>query len=340
MPRPKPIIRRLSELATGQLGDIFALLTERTKGATRDGKPFFSCKFRDARRTANAMIWADSERFVECERDWLPGQFFKVRATYEDHRQYGPRIDIHNIRPVNEADRADGFVESDLLEQSRFDPAKMLAELRGLVDAILNDDGLRQLTLLLLDTHAEKLKLLPASPRHYYPFPGGWLEHTLSVTRKSLWLAEQYREQFADLTPPLNRDLIVAGAALHEIGRVAELQPGADPSQPAEYTIPGKLFGHVLLSRDLVNDTARQIPDINPELVQLLAHVVSAYLTLPEWGSPRLPMIPEVLILHHADDLDAKMEMYARCLRKDVSTGPFTERDPILGKQLLKERKV
>jgi 3'-5' exoribonuclease len=90
----------------------------------------------------------------------------------------------------------------------------------------------------------------------------------------------------------------------------------------------------------MVLDAARQIPEINPELVQLLGHLLTSYLTLPEWGSPRLPMIPEVLILHHADDLDAKMEMYARCLRKDVSAGPFTERDPVLGKQLLKEREV
>jgi 3'-5' exoribonuclease len=74
--------------------------------------------------------------------------------------------------------------------------------------------------------------------------------------------------------------------------------------------------------------------------VQLLGHLLTAYLSLPEWGSPRLPLIPEVLILHHADDLDAKLEMYARCLRKDVAPGPFTERDPVLGKQLLKGRGV
>ena len=61
---------------------------------------------------------------------------------------------------------------------------------------------------------------------------------------------------------------------------------------------------------------------------------------MPEWGSPRLPAIPEVLILHHADDLDAKFEMYARCLTRDAADGPFTDRDPVLGKQLLKGRTV
>jgi 3'-5' exoribonuclease len=340
MSRPKSIVHKLSELQPGQLADFFALLSERTKGATRDGKPYFSCRLRDARRTVSWMVWGDSERFFECERDWQPGMFFKLRATYEDHRQYGPRIDVHNIRLVNDADRADGFVEADLLEQSRFDSQAMFVELRGLAKTSIADEPLRKLTLLLLDAHSDKLKLLPASPRHYYPFHGGLLEHTISVTKKCLWLVDQYREQFADLTPPLNKDLVAAAAILHEIGRVAEFEPSQEPGMPPEPTVPGKMFGHLLLARDLVTEAARQIPEINPELLQLLGHVLASYLTLPEWGSPRLPLIPEVLILHHADDLDAKMEMYTRCLRKDVSAGPFTERDPALGKQLLKQRGV
>jgi len=286
------------------------------------------------------MIWGDSERFPECERDWQPGLFFKIRATYEDHRQYGPQLNIHNIRLINEQDRADGFAEADLLEQSRHDPTAMFAELRGLADAAISDEPLRMLTLQLLDTHADKLKLLPASTKHYYPFPGGWLEHTLSVAKKCLYLVEQYREHYADLTPPLNQDLVVAGAVLHEIGRAVELQPGLSPSEPAVKTVAGELSGHILLSRDLVHDAARQIPEFNSELLHLLEHLIMTHLALPEWGSPRLPVIPEVLILHHADDLDAKMEMFTRCLRKDVSAGPMTDRDPVLGRQLLKERKV
>jgi 3'-5' exoribonuclease len=65
-----------------------------------------------------------------------------------------------------------------------------------------------------------------------------------------------------------------------------------------------------------------------------------SYLAIPEWGSARLPCVPECLILHHADDLDAKMEMYLRCLTRDTSPGPFTDPDPVLGKSLLKERGV
>ena len=75
-------------------------------------------------------------------------------------------------------------------------------------------------------------------------------------------------------------------------------------------------------------------------LLELLLHMVVSHLRLPEWGSPRLPLIPEVLIVHHADDLDAKFEMYARCLTRDAADGPFTDRDPVLGRPLLKGRTV
>jgi 3'-5' exoribonuclease len=100
------------------------------------------------------------------------------------------------------------------------------------------------------------------------------------------------------------------------------------------------LFGHLLLGRDLVRDAARAQGDVNPELLRLLEHVLLSYLALPEWGSPRLPLVPEALILHHADDLDAKLEMYVRCLTRDRAEGPLTDRDPVLNRQLFKGRGV
>ena len=104
--------------------------------------------------------------------------------------------------------------------------------------------------------------------------------------------------------------------------------------------VPGRLLGHLFLGRDLVRDTARELGDVDPQLVQMLEHLIVTHLAIPEWGSPRLPLIPECLILHHADDLDAKLEMYLRCLARDKEPGDFTGRDPILGRQLYKGRKV
>ncbi len=335
--KSRPNLCRLSELTPGSYADFFARLTERTRGETRDGKPFFTCRFRDARRTVSFMVWADSAWYEACEQHWRVGQFFKIRGTYGEHERYGPQVDVQNIREVIEADRGDGFDPADFEERSRYDSGAMFAELRGLAERHIGDGPLRRLVLTLLDRYAGPLQRLPATPRHFYPFAGGLLEHLLSVTHSCLHLADKYMAHYPDLKPPLNRDLVVAGAILHDIGRVLEFREEVAGVQP---TVAGRLAGHLFLGRDLVRDTAKELGDINPELVQLLEHIIISHLNLPEWGSPRLPLIPECLIIHHADDLDAKMEMYARCLSRDKEDGPFTARDPVLGRHLFKGRSV
>jgi 3'-5' exoribonuclease len=214
----------------------------------------------------------------------------------------------------------------------------MLDELRTLIQSEIADEPLRRLTLGLIDRNADRLPGLPASRRNHYPFPGGWLEHTLSVTRSALALVDRYRGQYPHLRPPLNRDLVAAGAVLHGIGRVAELDPaGGDSAEP---TVEGRLFGHVVLGRDVVRDAARESGDVGPELVRLLEHVLIAPLPQPEWTGPRPPVIPEALIVQYAADLDAKLELFARCLTRDTRPGAFTDRDPVLARKLLKRRSV
>jgi 3'-5' exoribonuclease len=189
----------------------------------------------------------------------------------------------------------------------------------------------------LLHDHAAQLQLLPGSVRHYYPFAGGWLEHTLNVTRNCALLADRYIQSFPDLKPPLNRDLVIAGAILHDIGRIRDLEMGP-PGQPAQRGVEGELFGHLFLAYDTIRATARDVPNLDAELLELLLHVVISHLDRDEWGSPKRTRIPEALILHYTHQLDARFEIYARRLRKDTSDGPLTERDPILDRVLLKRR--
>jgi 3'-5' exoribonuclease len=337
MAKEKPPLVHLADLAPGQSGDFFALLAERTRGARRDGKPFYTCRFRDPDRTAACMVWADGPWFEACEQQWREGHFYKLRAQYDEHKTYGPQIEIHNIRPITDADRSDGFDPAQFVERSRFDPEAMYAELWTLAETSIEDVGLRRLVLTVLTRTTKQLKQVPATQKNFYPFAGGLLEHTLSVTHTCLHLADKYVMRYPDLEPPLNRDLVVAGAILHDIGRTQELGEDVVNVQP---TVPGRLLGHLFLGRDLVRDTARELGDVNPDLLQLLEHVLISHLNHPEWGSPRLPLVPESLIIHHADDLDAKLEMYARCLTRDKADGPFTARDPVLGRQLFKGRTV
>ncbi len=337
MGRARAIVR-LRDLAPGQQGVFFALLAEKTRGRTRDSKAYYLCRFRDAQRVVSYMVWADGPWFEACEGDWQVGQFYKLRASFVEHERYGPQLgEILNLRPVTEADAADGFAPTDFVEQARRPAVEMFAELRALLEKHVTDEPLRRLTLGLLDDHAAAFQRLPATRDRYHPFAGGLLEHTLAVMRTCLDLGTRYRDYYTELKPPLNLDLLLAGAALHEIGRVVEFD---DESPTPGFTIPGRLVGHLILGRDLVREKARVLGDVNPELVQLLEHLILTHLTLPEWGSPRLPLIPEAILLHHADDLDAKVEMYARCLSRDTSAGPFTERDPALGRNLFKGRSV
>jgi 3'-5' exoribonuclease len=336
MPKAKPVLVRLSSMEPGDAGDFFVLLAEKVRGARRDGKPFYTCRFRDRHRNAAAMIWADGSWFEVCERDWQEGQFYKVRGIYGEHPTYGPQIEIHNIRPVTDADREAGFEPADFVECSRFDRVAMLSELVGLVETHVADLPLRRLVTTILTKHGDALQHLPASSK-FYTFCGGLLEHILSVTRTCLQLVEKYNAHYPDLKPPLNRDLIVAAAVLHDMGRVVEFDGDPLHVQP---TVAGRLLGHLFLGRDLVRDAAREQGDVDPNLLQLLEHLIVTHLNLPEWGSPRLPLIPEALILHHADDLDAKLEMYVRCLSRDQEPGAFTARDPALGRQLFKGREV
>src|SRR5436853_5838004 len=100
MSQAKGAVVRLSELAAGQKGDFFALLSERTRSSTREGKEYFHCRFRDRSRTVSVMVWGDGAWFADCEQIWEVGQFYKVRGVYNEHERYGPQVEIERIRAV------------------------------------------------------------------------------------------------------------------------------------------------------------------------------------------------------------------------------------------------
>lgn len=326
----------LHEMQNGQLGDFFALLCERSRKSTRDGKPFYHLRFRDRIRSAGVPIWENSSLFEPCDRLWQPGQFFKLRATYIEGGKYGPQLDVQAIRLVNPSDHLDGFDPSQFVASTRFDIDGMYNELLTYANAI-TDVPLRRLVVSLLEEHADDIKRFPAASHNHHNYRGGYLEHTVSMTRTGLYLADKYREYYPDLEPPLNKDLIVAGCILHDIGKVHELE--CDSVQPT-YTIVGNLIGHVLIGRDMVRDAAKHTPGLDCELLLLLEHIITAHQGLAEWGAPKPPMIPEALLVHFADDIDAKMNMFISILNGHEGENPFTDGNNLLRRKLLKQRKL
>jgi 3'-5' exoribonuclease len=254
-----------------------------------------------------------------------------MRALYRD-TNFGPQLEIRKIRAVVEADTADGFSPAMCLPQTRFDRPQMFAELVGIARKRIGDPALRDLTVDVLEANREALLTLPAATHNHHAFVGGFLEHVLSVTHTCVYLADKYDEYYPDMQPRLNKGLVVAGGILHDIGKLREIE---ERPQGAEYTAAGNLIGHILQGRDIVREAAAG-RSLDPEVLLRLEHIIVAHQRLPEWGSPKPPMTPEALLVHYADDIDAKYHMMAAILRADGSDGPVTSRKNALFQKVFK----
>jgi 3'-5' exoribonuclease len=311
-------------MVEGQEADAFVLLAAKTEGTTRDGKPFFRVTFRDASREVTVPIWRDSTFHDACRDQWQPGQFYKVRAVYSETK-YGPQLDLRKIRPVAPEDKADGFDPAMCQQRTRFDTAALLAELIEIARTQIAEPALSALTAELLEQHRAVLLTLPAARRNHHAMVGGWLEHVHSVVRNAIFLADKYGRDYPELDPPLSRDLVIAGAILHDIGKVQEMQ--LTPAG-AEYTASGELIGHILLGRDLVRAATVRHP-LPAETLLRLEHIIVSHQRLAEWGSPKPPMTPEAMLVHFADDVDAKFQTVLAALA-EKGDGPFTTtRNPL-----------
>ncbi len=329
----KPSIVRLRDLQPGQLADCFALLASKERGTARDGKPYFRVTFCDAERSVTAMIWSDSEWFTACQQDWQTNRYYKLRCQLKQ-TPYGPQIDIAKIRDVTSEDYDAGFNPADMTPSTRFDPDDMFAELVRLAEEHIAEEPLRRLVTTVLQQHAEQIKTAAAAARYHHAFRGGYLEHTLSVTRTAVYLADKYAAYYPDLEPALSKSLVVAGAILHDIGKLQELD-----TQPlgADYTAKGRLIGHIMLGRDLVREVARSIPELDEETQLRLEHIIVSHQNLPEWGSPIPPRTPEALLVYFADDLDAKFHEMAMALyRARGEDEEFTNRDNPLHRRIFR----
>jgi len=335
MTLPSMPIVPLSEMVHGQEADLFALMTGKEELTTRDGKPYFKVSFRDASREVSFPIWDNSPWAAECRESWTPGEFYKLRAAYRE-TNYGPQLEIRKIRGATEADRADGFDPAMCVPSSRFDPQSMFEELLTIAGQRIPSAELRKLVVLILEANRAKLLTVPAARRHHHAYTGGLLEHTLSVARTAVFLADKYAEYYPDLRPPLDKGLVVAGAILHDIGKIRELE-----QEPAStvYTPEGELIGHMLLGRDMVREAAAEA-GIDAETCLRLEHLVIAHQRLPEWGSPKPPMTPEALLVHYADDVDAKYHILYAILREDTTPGPLTSNKNLLRQKVYRGSNV
>jgi 3'-5' exoribonuclease len=181
-----------------------------------------------------------------------------------------------------------------------------VAKIRELVEAV-NDHHVRALLLAFLDDPriAEGLPVAPAAKTIHHAYPGGLADHILSVIQLAHRMADHY--------PMADRDLLVAGALLHDIGKVFELSYSGD----YDYTDEGRLVGHLVITAQKIREKAQQIPGFSPLLEQHITHLVLAHHGQLEYGSPKLPMTLEALIVHTIDMLDSKIASWLDAMSKD-----------------------
>jgi 3'-5' exoribonuclease len=313
----------LDEMTPEQEADMFVLLVAKEELTTKTGKPYHRVTFRGGAREIGFPIWADSPWAADCRAAWTPGVFYKLRAVYRE-TNYGPQLEIRKIREVVEADAADGFDPAACQPRSRFDPQKMFEELETIVRKHIEQPELRKLVESILCENRNEFIVFPAARHNHHAFTSGLLEHTLSVTKTALYLSEKYADYYPDMQPPLDKSMVVAGAILHDIGKLREYE-----SRPegAVFSAEGAMIGHMLQGRDIVREAAARMktpPDA--ESMLRLEHAVIAHQRLPEWGSPKPPMTPEAMLIHYADDIDAKFNIMVNVLRDDTNPGPVTSR--------------
>jgi len=285
----------------------------------KTGEHYLSLHLSDRTGEIDAKMWDNvAEVMHTFERD----DFIKVKGLVQVY-QNRSQFTVHKLRRLDddEVEFADYFPCSDR------DVNEMFAELQGIVSGV-QDVHLRALLEAVLGDPeiAVKFKMAPAAKNIHHACRGGLLEHVLSLCSLSRATAAHYRE--------IDLDLLIAGAVLHDLGKIDELSYARSFS----YSSEGQLLGHIVIGLRMVGKKFDALPDFPPKLRTLVEHMIVSHHGELEFGSPKIPVFPEALLFHHLDNLDSKMEVMRSALKRDsLVEGEFTGWIAPLERYLLKK---
>jgi 3'-5' exoribonuclease len=294
----------------------FFLCAQKDVRQGRGGELFVAVSLQDRTGLVRARIFNGAARLRE---EFDSGDFVKVQGRTE---LFNGRLQlvIENIRRVNpDQDRGQGFREEDCVLSAPRPVEEMWKELDELLLHV-RDPFVRELLQRITAEHAAKLRIWPAALTVHHAYRSGFLEHILSVARSALTLGAAYGA---------NQDLLTAGALLHDIGKLEELEYDRSTS----YTREGNLVGHVTLGVMMARATMAAIPDFPDVLRAQIEHLIVSHHGHKEFGAPVEPMTIEAMILSAADDLDAKINQVKQALAED-GEGEFTAYHSRLGRVL------
>lgn len=312
----------VSGLEANQVITTIFLVKAKEVRSKKTGEPYLSLTLGDKSGDLPAKMWENVEDVAPTfDRD----DFVKVKGLVQVYRNK-QQLTIHRIRRCQETE----IDAADYFPKTTKDVEEMFGELLSLVNQT-NNPYLKELLCSFLNDSdfVSKLKEAPAAKTIHHAWLGGLLEHTLSLCRLCQLVAQHY--------PEIDIDLLITGAILHDIGKTEELSY----SRSFAYTTEGQLLGHMILELDLVNQKIAQIAEFPPKLKTVIQHLIISHHGEYEFGSPKLPMFPEALVLHCLDNLDSKLASMQALITSDGSLDKnWTTYSSMFGRPIFKGSKL
>ncbi len=298
----------------------FVVASKQVK-AKKNGEPYLALILADRSGQIEAKMWDNVDEFILAfEQD----DFLKVKGLVNKYKNRF-QLTIHKLRRMDEGD----IDFTDYLPKTSKDIGELWRTLTEFVATFQNPHLKSLVELFMADSEiAERYRNAPAAKTLHHAYIGGLLDHVVSLFRSCDLISRNY--------PQVNRDLLLTGAFLHDIGKIQELTY----NRAFSYSTRGQLLGHMIIELEMLQAKLAKLPDFPEELKILLEHMIISHHGQYDFGSPKLPMFPEALMLHYLDDLDSKMEaMRAHFEREAELEGPWTSYNASLGRPLLDSRK-
>jgi 3'-5' exoribonuclease len=267
-----------------------------------DGKRFLKLEMGDRSGRIDAVVWDSSDQLYDKAE---VGQIVRVKGWVTTYKEV-PQLKVDNIRRAKD----DEIDLADFLPSSERDIKALYDDFRGIIKTIKNRHLRRLLNLLTEDSSLmEKFERAPGGKLWHHARLGGLLEHTLAVVSICEKAAEMY-----DL---VDRDLLITGALVHDIGKVDSYSV----SGFFDYTDGGRLLGHVVSGDELIDRKIQKIADFPQHLALELKHLILSHQGQLEMASPVVPQTIEAVILHYADELDAKADAFSHIIKTQKIKG-------------------
>jgi len=287
----------------------------------KTGEPYLALTLGDRSGQLEAKMWDNVEEVLNAfEQD----DFLKIKGLVNKYKNRF-QLTIHKLRRLGESE----IEFSDYLPKTTRNIDELWQALTDFVASFQNPHLRSLVQTFMSDPEiAAAYRNAPAAKTLHHAYIGGLLDHVVSLFRSCDLVCRNY--------PQVNRDLLLTGAFLHDIGKIHELAYNRSFS----YTTRGQLLGHMIIELEMLQAKLALVPDFPPELKTLLEHLIISHHGEYEFGSPKLPMFPEALLLHYMDDLDSKMEaMRAQFEREADLETPWTSYNASLGRPLLNSSK-